>query len=328
MCVALSKKRRHNDFAKLVSLSVATFLRRKPTRTRVVAIALYLALFAWSIKRFGLPVDRIAVTGWVLVAFVFANVGRSWKDQFAMLRDWSIFAGMLFAYEYSRGLSDQLGRPISYLAVRNFDRALFFGTDPNVWMQQHLNISKVLSWYEYPLAVTYMTHFIFPPGVAVVLWWFNRDEWVRYVRRLSILFFLSCATFAAFPVAPPWLAAKQGYIAPLQRITARAWSHMGIKSVSKVFDRGTAITNPYAAMPSLHAACALLVVLFFFPYMPKWLRIISLALPASMAICLVYFGEHYVADILAGWLYVGIAIWISTKWEKRKSGAMKVKRAR
>lgn len=85
-----------------------------------------------------------------------------------MLRDWSIFTGMLFAYEYSRGLSDQLGRPISYLAVRNFDRALFFGTDPNVWMQQHLNISKVLSWYEYPLAVTYMTHFIFPPGVAVL----------------------------------------------------------------------------------------------------------------------------------------------------------------
>ena len=185
------KKRPHSDFAKLGDLSVATFLRRKPTRTRVVAIALYLALFAWSIERFGLPVDRIAVTGWILVAFIFANVSKTWKDQLAMLRDWSIFAGMLFAYEYSRGLSDQLGRPISYLAVRNFDRALFFGTDPNVWMQQHLNISKVLSWYEYPLAVTYMTHFIFPPGVAVVLWWINRDMWVRYVRRLSILFFLS-----------------------------------------------------------------------------------------------------------------------------------------
>lgn len=126
----LSKKRRHNTFAKLVNLSVATFLRRKPTRTRVVAIALYLALFGWSIKRFGLPVDRIAVTGWILIAFIFANVGKTWKDQLDMLRDWSIFAGMLFAYEYSRGLSDQLGRPISYLAVRNFDRALFLAQTP------------------------------------------------------------------------------------------------------------------------------------------------------------------------------------------------------
>ena len=83
----LSKKRRHNTFAKLVNLSVATFLRRKPTRTRVVAIALYLALFGWSIKRFGLPVDRIAVTGWILIAFIFANVGKTWKDQLDMLRD-------------------------------------------------------------------------------------------------------------------------------------------------------------------------------------------------------------------------------------------------
>ena len=102
MCVARSKKRRLNDFAKLVALSVANFLRRKPTRTRVVAIALYLALFAWSIERFGLPVDRIAVTGWVLVAFIFANVGKKVKDQIAMLRDWSIFAGMLFAYKSGR----------------------------------------------------------------------------------------------------------------------------------------------------------------------------------------------------------------------------------
>ena len=106
------KKRLHSYFAKLLILSIATFLRRKPTRTRVVAIALYLALFSWSIDRFGIPVDRIAVTGWILVAFVFANVGKKAKDQLAMLRDWSIFAGMLFAYEYSRGLSDQLGRPI------------------------------------------------------------------------------------------------------------------------------------------------------------------------------------------------------------------------
>jgi membrane-associated phospholipid phosphatase len=46
-----------------------------------------------------------------------------------------------------------------------------------------------------------------------------------------------------------------------------------------------------------------------------------------MALCLVYFGEHYVADILAGWLYVGFAFWISSKWENR-NGAVKAKRSR
>ena len=55
---------------------------------------------------------------------------------------------------------------------------------------------------------------------------------------------------------------------------------------------------------------------------PKWLRIISLALPASMALCLVYFGEHYVADILAGWLYVGASCWLANKWERHRPSSV------
>ena len=92
---------------------------------------------------------------------------------------------------------------------------------------------------------------------------------------------------------------------------------MGLSTVSKVFDRGKEITNPVAALPSLHAAFSLLVVVFFFPMMPKWLRIVSLALPLSMAFTLVYFGEHYVADILLGWIYVGAVSYISTRWEQK-----------
>jgi len=267
-----------------------------------VFVALYLVIFIWSANRFGVPVDRIAVTAWILAAFAFANVGRPWRAQRDMLRDWSIFAGMLFAYEYSRGLADQLGRPVTFTLLRDIDRAIFFGVDPNVWMQQKLNISSTLAWYEYPLAVTYMTHFIFPPGVAVVLWWVSRTQWVRYVRRLTILFFLSVITYVMLPAAPPWMAARDGYLEPVQRITARGWSKMGLHTVSKIFDRGAAISNPVAALPSLHAACALLVVAFFWKQMPRILRPVSLVLPAAMALCLVYFGEHWVIDVVLGWL--------------------------
>ena len=281
-------------------------------------VALYLVIFIWSANRFGVPVDRIAVTAWILAAFIFANVGRPWRAQRDMLRDWSIFAGMLFAYEYSRGLADQLGRPVAFTLLRDIDRAIFFGVDPNVWMQQKLNISNTLAWYEYPLAVTYMTHFIFPPGVAVVLWWVSRTQWVRYVRRLTILFFLSVITYVMLPAAPPWMAARDGYLEPVQRMTARGWSKMGLHTVSKIFDRGAAISNPVAALPSLHAACALLVVAFFWKQMPRILRPVSLVLPAAMALCLVYFGEHWVIDIVLGWLYVGAAFWLASRYENRR----------
>lgn len=287
-------------------------------RTRVVSLTIYVALFVWSFTRFGLPTDRIAIVSWILAAFAFANVGKPLAAQWQMIKDWSIFAGLLFAYEYSRGLADQLGRSVDFTVARGIDRALFFGVNPNVWLQQHLNVSRNLSWYEYPLAITYMTHFILPIGVAIFLWIANRVQWVRYMRRFALLLLGGVFTYVVFPVAPPWMAAREGYTEPLRRITARGWSSMGLHTVSKVFERGTAILNPVAAMPSLHAAFALLVVVFFWRQMPVWFRGVALILPASMALCLVYFGEHYVSDILAGWLYVGLAMWVARKWEMRE----------
>ena len=276
-----------------------------------------MAIFLWSAQHFGVPVDRVAVTLWILGAFVFANVGKPLRAQRNMLRDWSVFAAMLFAYEYSRGLADQLGVPVQRTLVRDIDRLMFFGADPSVWLQERLNISSNLAWYEYPLAVTYMTHFILPMGTAVLLWWVSREQWVRYVRRLSILFFLAVATYAVLPVAPPWMISKEGLIGPIKRITARGWTDMGLHTVSKLFERGSAIANPVAAMPSLHAACALLVVVFFWSKMRIWMKPIALVLPAAMAFCLVYFGEHYVADIIFGFAYVWLACVLSTRWEDK-----------
>ena len=285
---------------------------------RRALIAVYGLVFLWSAKQFGLPVDRIAVVLWLLGALVCGNFGKPMRDQRAMLRDWAILVALLFAYEYSRGIADQLGTRVHMTAIRDIDRFLFFGNDPNVWVQNHFNISRKVSWYELPLAVVYMTHFVFPVAIAVVLWLSNRRQWDRYMRRFALLLGAGVATYILFPVAPPWMAARDGYIGDIARITARGWRSMGLSTVSKVFDRGKEITNPVAALPSLHAAFSLLVVVFFFKWMSTPWRIISLILPVSMAFALVYFGEHYVTDILAGWLYVGAASYVATRYEHKK----------
>ena len=285
---------------------------------RRALIAVYGLVFLWSAKQFGLPVDRIAVVLWLLGALVCGNFGKPMREQRAMVRDWAILVALLFAYEYSRGIADQLGTRVHMTAIRDIDRFLFFGNDPNVWVQNHFNISRKVSWYELPLAVVYMTHFVFPVAIAVVLWLSNRRQWDRYMRRFALLLGAGVATYILFPGAPPWMAARDGYIGDIARITARGWRSMGLSTVSKVFDRGKEITNPVAALPSLHAAFSLLVVVFFFKWMSTPWRIISLILPVSMAFALVYFGEHYVTDILAGWLYVGAASYIATRYEHKK----------
>jgi len=290
---------------------------------RRVLVAVYCIVFLWSAKHFGLPVDRIAVVSWLLGALICGNFGKPLREQMAMVRDWAILVTLLFAYEYSRGIADQLGTRVHMTAIRDIDRFLFFGNDPNVWLQNHFNISRKVSWYELPLAVVYMTHFVFPVAIAVILWLRNRNEWSRYMRRFALLLGSGVATYILFPVAPPWMAARDGYMGDISRITARGWRSMGLSTVSRVFDRGKEITNPVAALPSLHAAFSLLVVVFFFKLMTTPWRIFSLILPLSMAFALLYFGEHYVTDILLGWLYVGAASYFATRYENKKLIATK-----
>jgi membrane-associated phospholipid phosphatase len=56
-------------------------------------------------------------------------------------------------------------------------------------------------------------------------------------------------------------------------------------------------------MPSLHAAIPMLLLVFFWPEVRTRGKI-GLSLYAGlMSIVLVYGGEHYVIDVLAGWLY-------------------------
>ena len=74
-------------------------------------------------------------------------------------------------------------------------------------------------------------------------------------------------------------------------------------------------------MPSLHAAYALLIGLFFWPLVgPRW-RVALMAYAVAMGFALVYTGEHYVSDVLAGWLYAGVAFAAVTWFVRRRERA-------
>ena len=63
-------------------------------------------------------------------------------------------------------------------------------------------------------------------------------------------------------------------------------------------------------MPSLHAAYTLLITLFLWRSAPRWARPLLAAYPLAMAFALTYTAEHYVFDILLGWTYTVIAVWV------------------
>jgi membrane-associated phospholipid phosphatase len=234
-----------------------------------------------------------------------------------MVRDWLVLVAVYMAYDYSRGTADQWGIGVNYTLLRDIDRFLFFGNDPGVWMQKTF-LRPDVRWYDVGGAIVYMMHFVLPVVPLAFLRVRQRTEWLSYVRRFSLTLGIAVSVFIMFPAAPPWMAAERGYFPPIQRITGRGWWELNLKTVSRTLDRGAAVLNAVAAMPSLHAGLSLLAVMWFTRNTRTWVRIASLSYPIAMSAALVYFGEHYVIDCLIGFAVVVTAWKLVDVWEARR----------
>jgi len=286
---------------------------------RRILLGGYVVVFLLSAKYNGIPLDRLAVLAWMFAAFAVATVGKKKHEVWLMMRDWFTLFTIYMLYDYSRGIADQLGMPVNYTWAHNIDKFLFFGHDPNAVLQHRYYDPTTVHWYDILGSLIYMTHFALP---VIPLTWLrlrDRNEWLRYVRRFYATLGSAVVIFVLFPAAPPWMAARDGRLSGVQpnKLTGRGWSELGLRVVTRTLDRGQAVLNSVAAMPSLHAGCALLVTLWFTRNSPKWVRWVAMIFPASMVVTLVYFGEHFVVDTIAGFGIVILAWKLCDKWEAK-----------
>ena len=305
-------------------------------------IGAYLVAYVWWFFENGIIIDRVSVLWSFAIFLTVASVGRPWRDWARTGRDLGLFVAMWLIYDESRGIADTLGMPIQVESVRNIDRLLFFGADPVVELQAQFHRTEVaerivdgetvlrtvtdVRWYDIVGSFVYYSHFIVPPVVIGALWLLNRHHWVRYMRRFATLLFVACVMFILLPTAPPWMAAggknrvglNLDALPPLVRTTGAGWRDVGLGSFVEAWDTGRDWANQVAALPSLHSAFALFVVVFFWPSISnRWARVALLAYPVTMAVALAYFGEHYIIDALVGWLIVGGSFLLWNRIERR-----------
>jgi hypothetical protein len=187
------------------------------------------------------------------------------------------------------------------------DRWLFDGHLPSVWLQQHFYDADTIHWYDVAASWVYFSHFVVSLTIAVVLWLRNRALWASFMRRWFALTALGLATYFLFPAAPPWWASEHGYVAEhVERMSGRGWDAIGLHSAGQLLNAGQALSNPVAAMPSLHSAFSACAIAFFLPMVRKRWWPLMLAYPLAMSVTLMYTGEHYAIDALVGWTYVVI----------------------
>ncbi|MFB8771198.1 bifunctional glycosyltransferase 87/phosphatase PAP2 family protein [Streptomyces broussonetiae] len=140
-------------------------------------------------------------------------------------------------------------------------------------------------------------HFVVPLTVLGVLYWRRPVDyrWARSTLGLTTL--LALIGFWLYPLAPPRLMPNLGIIDTVH----------GVQDFSKP-DYGTltALTNQYAAMPSLHFGWSLWCGVIIAVVAPKlWMKALGLLHPFFTCAAIVATGNHWVLDAVGGALAVG-----------------------
>jgi hypothetical protein len=298
----------------------------------------------------GVPFDREGIILWMGLGLLAYSVGRHpiWLLWVAV--DFLPFAGVLIAYDYLRGLSDGLGMPTWWHPQVDLDKAMFFGHDPTVWLQEHLKHPDV-RWYDVVVCLCYFSFFFLPYLTAGVLWLRSRADFYRWSLRFVSLSLFGFTMFALIPSAPPWAAAnctaaqvadhpsnpwcmyypdpnrhggvlgamtshQPGASPWVQRISTRGFSELHLKAARSLIDKGQGTADQVAAIPSLHLAGTLLFCIFMWPRLNKWWRPLLVAYPLLMTFSLVYSAEHYVTDCVAGALAAVLITFVANRIER------------
>jgi membrane-associated phospholipid phosphatase len=270
----------------------------------LVSAAFVAALAAMiAVKGVFLSPDRFVFV--LLVPALVVGAGRRY------LYDWVPFTALIMVFEEARGLANSLNHAIGYgpfyAPMIDGDKAIF-GAVPTNWLQEQL-WSGHLRYHDQVLALLDRAHFIVPPTLLFLIWLERRDLFLRCATALVVVSFAAVVGFLVFPAAPPWLAAQHGLVDPVARIGSLQASDSPVSSATSWVQAHLA-RNEVAAMPSLHAAYALLSFLFAY----AWRRRVGLALawyPLAMWFAVVYLGDHYVVDLVAGVVFA-VAAWAAS----------------
>ena len=221
------------------------------------------------------------------------------------MKDWFPFIALFLAYDTMRGIADNIVGIVHVTELINAELRLF-GTIPTMVLQQSYR-APILDWAG---ALLYSLHFIVPFVFAFILWNRSPKNYRKYTVALLITSYSALITFLAYPTAPPWFGVNA------DRILFQMDGVMGIPLYATIY--AFIEPNPFAAIPSLHAAYPWVVSLYSIKI--KRLKALPiLAFPLGVWFSAVYLGEHYIVDLLAGVAYSTVAYFLAEKLTARYS---------
>ena len=249
-------------------------------------------------RRFRIP---HAVT---FAAAAAAPFGTATLFRRTKLRDAALFAQQMWAFVVVHELPyddpEALRRRLKIRYPIRIDRAIGGGTLPNTRLQRALmGPAEEVGPLDRALTFAHWAWFFEPHLALVFILARDHPGYVRAARQMALCFDLGCATYIAVPTAPPWWAAENGYTGD-DRIHRRMLE-VGEETWGRAWPAlyGSFDGNPWAAMPSLHFGASVLAALLLTESSPR-AGVVGWSYAGVLGLALVYLGEHYVIDLIAG----------------------------
>jgi hypothetical protein len=266
----------------------------------------------------------------LFVAFVAAKGDLRWDHVFMMLlvpalaygNAWTkrlyqasvpmAYVGLLYnAMGYVKNVGVSPERVLN-CELHDFDMRLFGVTSGgkrmalNDYFYQHH-----WDWADVYFAIPYGTFIFACLGVAVILYFKDYAAAQRFAWIFFLMNVLGFITYHVIPAAPPWYYHAHGCEISMTAMPsegtrlANADHLLGITYFHGMYSRSSDL---YGALPSLHVAYPLLIVIEGWRSFGWPARIAAMLFAASMAFAAVYLDHHWVTDVVLGMIYCAVSV--------------------
>jgi membrane-associated phospholipid phosphatase len=241
----------------------------------------------------------LAGAGLAPVALVVAVPRSRARDVGAVLLNmWAYLA----AYEMPADDPDRLAARVLVDYPIAVDRALGLGVPPTLRLQRAFSTPGAINQFERVLVWCHWLWFAVPHLSVGYVMLRRPERMTAAAARMYGVFDVGAVFYWTIPTAPPWWAAAHGRLDDGRPIRVR---RMMIEYGEQFWgERWEGLYdvlggNPLAAMPSLHFATSLMGAHLLSEVDPV-AGAVGWTYALTLGLALVYLGEHYAVDLLAG----------------------------
>jgi membrane-associated phospholipid phosphatase len=249
-------------------------------------------------RRIGLPSALATACAFAVPGAIASGFKRS------LARDMGVWAAQMWAYKAAFEMpaddEERLRQRAHFDYPIAVDSVIGAGCPPSRRLARGLRRRGELSALDKALSFFYWTWEAEPHLAMAWIRWREPEHFAAAAGRLAATFNLTLLGYWLVPTAPPWwVSEKLGRMdGEIRRVMSEVadWVKREPNPTEGDHEMGA---NPFAAMPSDHFASAAMTAILLGDADPR-LGALGWAYALGLAFALVYLGEHYVGDLLAG----------------------------